>query len=58
MGTQYHFTMETQSCVAVPNENIMELYPSTQWPDGVQSVVANVLAVPASKVGDNAVKIS
>ncbi|MEK6410081.1 MAG: molybdopterin cofactor-binding domain-containing protein [Acidobacteriota bacterium] len=50
-GSQIHFYMETQACVAVPGErDEMVVYPSSQSPDSVQGGVRGILAVPASHV--------
>lgn len=49
-GYQYHFTMETQNALVVPNEDGYTVYSSTQWVTYVQQAVANVLGVPVSRL--------
>ncbi len=49
-GSQYHFTMETQTAVVVPQEEGYSVFSATQWTDNVQSAVAGVLGVGASSV--------
>ncbi|GAB0095798.1 Aldehyde oxidase/xanthine dehydrogenase [Sergentomyia squamirostris] len=49
-GPQYHFHMETQTALAIPVEDGIDLYPSTQWMDYVQTVVAQVLGVNANTI--------
>ncbi|EZA57182.1 Xanthine dehydrogenase [Ooceraea biroi] len=44
-GSQYHYTMETQSCVCIPTEDGIDVYPSTQWIDLTQVSIANVLNI-------------
>ena len=50
LGTQYHFTMETQSCLCVPKENMLEVFPTTQGPEATQSSIAQVLGISNSQV--------
>ncbi len=49
-GSQYHFTMETQTALVVPVEGeTYAVYSSTQWASYVQAAVANVLGIPSSR---------
>ncbi|CAK1542919.1 unnamed protein product [Leptosia nina] len=47
---QYHYTMETQSCVTRPNEDGIDVFPSSQFLDMSHLVVANVLNIEQSRV--------
>ncbi|XP_060523086.1 xanthine dehydrogenase-like isoform X2 [Cylas formicarius] len=50
MSWQYHFHMETQCCNAVPTEEGLHLYPTTQWMDLCQRSAATVLNIPVHKI--------
>jgi xanthine dehydrogenase/oxidase len=47
---QYHFHMETQCCSVVPNENGLDVYPSSQWMDLIQVGIAKMLNIQTSRV--------
>lgn len=50
-GSQYHFTMETQTSLVVPNEGeTYSVYSATQWVTSVQAAVASVLGLENSSV--------
>lgn len=50
-GSQIHFYMETQACVAIPGErDEIVLYSSCQSPDSIQGSAAGILGVPATRV--------
>ncbi|XP_032686991.1 indole-3-acetaldehyde oxidase-like isoform X2 [Odontomachus brunneus] len=44
-GGQYHYTMETQSCVCIPQEDSMDVYATTQALDMTQISIAQCLNV-------------
>lgn len=51
MGSQYHFTMEPQTCFAYPNENGgVDIYGSVQLMDAAHTAVARCLNIPQSKI--------
>ncbi|XP_068649944.1 indole-3-acetaldehyde oxidase-like isoform X2 [Aristolochia californica] len=51
LGSQYYFYMETQTALAIPDEeNCMVVYSSTQSPEITQSVVATCLGIPYNNV--------
>lgn len=51
LGSQYYFYMETQTALAVPDEdNCMVVYASSQCPEYVGSVIASCLGVPEHNI--------
>ena len=51
LGSQYYFYMETQTALAVPDEdNCMVVYSSSQNPEYVHSVIARCLNIPEHNV--------
>lgn len=52
-GGQYHFTMETQTCVCIPAEDGMDVYSSTQWVDLVQIAIAECINVQNNSLNIN-----
>ncbi|ENN77740.1 hypothetical protein YQE_05810, partial [Dendroctonus ponderosae] len=50
LSGQYHYHMETQCCSAIPKEDGINLYPSSQWIDLSQCAAAAVLNIPANKI--------
>ncbi|KAL1140403.1 hypothetical protein AAG570_000335 [Ranatra chinensis] len=48
--SQYHYTMETLSCVAIPTEDGLDVYPATQWPASVQEAISEVLAISENSI--------
>lgn len=49
VGHQYHFHLETHTCLCVPEEEGYTVYSSTQWTANVQTAVAGVLGIPNNK---------
>ena len=50
-GAQYHFYMETQTSLAVPQDNGgLQLYSATQAPDYAVRSVAAATGLPAGKI--------
>ncbi|CAH0550009.1 unnamed protein product [Brassicogethes aeneus] len=47
---QYHFTMETQVCNVIPNEDGLDVYAATQWMDVCQMGIANVLGIQQAQI--------
>ncbi|KAL8548801.1 hypothetical protein ACS0TY_007898 [Phlomoides rotata] len=51
LGSQYYFYMETQTALAIPDEdNCMVVYSSTQCPEFAHRVIAQCLGVPEHNV--------
>ncbi|XP_076397558.1 uncharacterized protein LOC100882814 isoform X3 [Megachile rotundata] len=52
-GSQYHYTMETQSCVCIPTEGGMDVIPATQFVDLCQTSIAECLGVKNNSLNIN-----
>jgi xanthine dehydrogenase molybdopterin-binding subunit B len=51
LSSQYYFYMETQTALAVPDEdNCMVVYSSSQCPEAVQNTIAQCLGLPCHNV--------
>ncbi|XP_058084453.1 indole-3-acetaldehyde oxidase-like isoform X2 [Magnolia sinica] len=51
LGSQYYFYMETQTALAIPDEdNCMVVYSSCQCPENAQQVIAECLGIPHHNV--------
>lgn len=46
LGGQYHFHMETQTCIAVPTEDGLDVFSATQWIEPTQVTIAECLNKP------------
>lgn len=47
---QFHFSMEPQVCICVPNEDSMDVYSSTQYIDICQVAIAQALNIPENSL--------
>lgn len=51
LGSQYYFYMETQTALAIPDEdNCMVVYSSIQAPENAHKVIAGCLGIPEHNV--------
>ncbi|GJN12245.1 hypothetical protein PR202_ga30540 [Eleusine coracana subsp. coracana] len=51
LASEYYFYMETQTALAIPDEdNTLIVYSSSQYPELAQSVIARCLGIPFSNV--------
>ncbi|XP_075226440.1 uncharacterized protein LOC142327353 isoform X2 [Lycorma delicatula] len=48
--SQYHFTMEPQSCLCVPVEGELNVYSATQWLTSIQEAISIALNIPQNKI--------
>lgn len=49
-GSQFHFSMETQTTLCIPEDDGYTLYSSSQWASLTQAAVGTILGVPANSV--------
>ncbi|KAJ8675993.1 hypothetical protein QAD02_011779, partial [Eretmocerus hayati] len=50
LARQYHFSMETQTCVCVPVEDGMDVYSATQYINLTQSSIASLLNIQENSI--------
>lgn len=53
LGSQYHLTMETQCCVCIPKDDVLNVYSATQWIDVCQVAISQCLNIPEHKIDMN-----
>lgn len=46
---QFHFTMENQTCLCVPTEDGIDMYPSSQWITVIQQNASAALNIPFNR---------
>ncbi|KAK9496478.1 hypothetical protein O3M35_013241 [Rhynocoris fuscipes] len=49
LESQYHYTMELQTCLCVPEDDNMKVYSSTQWPAMAQAAISMATKIPAHR---------
>lgn len=47
--SQYHYCMETLSCVCKPNDDGIEVFSTTQWPDSTHTAISDVLKLEQNR---------
>ncbi|KXJ84190.1 hypothetical protein RP20_CCG013284 [Aedes albopictus] len=47
---QSHFPLEKQTCICVPQESGMDVYPSAQWMGVTQIAISQMLNIPHSRI--------
>ncbi|EDV43516.1 uncharacterized protein Dana_GF16485 [Drosophila ananassae] len=50
LESQYHFTMEPQTTIVVPVDNILQVYCSSQFMDCTQGAIAKMLGVTVNSI--------